>query len=360
MFLDPIKYNEQIEKKIANVISDFFYDNLYKGLMDIINVSNRVFNAKTTLLQDAIIRGDIYYQNGAFYSKRNKFSREIAKELERIGAKYSKWRKAYVISELKLNTEVLWAIQTEKARTDATVQALVEFLSVKYAELPKLSNEVFFGELVNKMFLDLQNRLYANAKKHKIEFITPKLDDFQLQEIYKNYVDNLHFWIKNFSEQEIIKMRETILQMVLDGKTTRTIAEYIQKRYNIVDKHKALFLARNENAIATTSYLKAKYQAEGFKYFRWHDSHDERVRTLHRKLGKKENNEFGINGTNIFAFDDPPIIYEQKKDGDVIRQDRGLPGETYNCRCTMSVYVDAQLYERMHNLYLQRQKSMVK
>ena len=181
----------------------------------------------------------------------------------------------------------------------------------------------------------------------------------KLQEIYKNYVDNLDFWIKSFSEQETVKMRETILQMVLDGKTTRTIAEYIQKRYG-VHKRKALFLARNENAIATTSYLKSKYQAEGFKYFRWHDSHDERVRVLHRELGAKENNKFGINGTNIFAFDDPPIIYEQKKDGVVIRQDRGLPGETYNCRCVMSAYVDAQLYERMHDLYLQRQKTMVK
>lgn len=351
MFLEPIKYNEHIEKKIANVISDFFYDNLYKGLMDIINVSNRVFNAKTTLLQEAIIRGDIYYQNGAFYSKRNKFSREIAKELERIGAKYSKWRKAYVISELKLNTEVLWAIQTEKARTDATVQALVEFLTVKYAELPKLSNEVFFGELVNKMFLDLQDRLYKNAHKHKIDFITPRLDDFQLQEIYKNYVDNLDFWIKSFSEQETIKMRETILQMVLDGKTTPTIADYIQKRYGIC-KRKALFLARNENAIATTSYLKSKYKAEGFKYFRWHDSHDERVRPHHRELGKKENNKFGINGSNIFELDNQPIINE--KTGQ-----RGLPGEDYNCRCIMSAYVDAQLYERLHNLYLQRQQAIV-
>ena len=352
MFLDPIKYNEHIEKEIANVISDFFYDNLYKGLMDIINVSNRVFNAKTTLLQDAIIRGDIYYQNGVFYSKRNKFSREIAKELERIGAKYSKWRKAYVISELKLNTEVLWAIQTEKTRTDATVQALVEFLTVKYAELPKLSNEVFFGELVNKMFLNLQDRLYKNAHKHKIDFITPRLDDFQMQEIYKNYVDNLEFWVKNFSEQEIIKMRETILQMVLDGKTTPTIADYIQQRLG-VNERKALFLARNENAIATASYLKAKYQAEGFKYFRWFTSNDERVRPHHKKLGLKINNEFGIDGKNIYAFENPPIINEKT-------EQRGLPGEDYNCRCVMSVYVDKELYKRKHDLYLQRQKSMVK
>lgn len=358
MFLEPIKYNEQIEKKIANKISSFLFDNLFKGIEDIINTSNKVYNARTTLLQEEIIKGNIYYQNGAFYSKRDRFSNAVAKELEKIGAKYSKWRKAYVISQDKLGMELLWAIDTEKARTEATVSAIVEFLTLKQVELPKLTDEIIFGELVNQMFLDLQKRLYDNAKKKKIALVSPMLDDFRLQEIHKNYVDNLHFWIKNFAETETVKMRETILQMVLDGKSTKTIANYIQQRYGI-NKRKALFLARNENAIATTSYLKAKYISEGFKYFRWHDSHDERVRELHRELGKKENNKYGINGTNIFAFDNPPVIYQQIKNGEIVREDRGLPAETYNCRCTMSVYVDKDLYNRLHDLYIQRQKAII-
>lgn len=358
MFLEPIKYNEKIEKEITQKISEFFYENLFKGLFDIINTSNRVFNAKTTLLQEEIIKGNIYYQNGAFYSKQNKFSNAVAVELEKIGAKYSKWRKAYVISVENLDAQILWAIQTEQARTDATVKALVEFLSFKALELPKLSEDLVFGEIVNTMFLDLQKRLYDNAKKKKIALITPKLDDFRLQEIHKNYVDNLHFWIKNFSEQETVKMRETLINMVLDGKSVKTIATYIQNRYG-VNKRKALFLARNENAIATASYLKAKYTNEGFKYFRWNDSHDERVRELHRELGAKENNKYGINGTNIFSFDNPPVIYEQKKNGVIVRQDRGLPGETYNCRCTMSVYIDKELFKRRNEIYKKQERLKV-
>lgn len=447
MFLDAIDYNKKIEKQIANIISEFFYENLFKGMFEIINISNRVYNAKTTLLQEEIIKGNIYYQDGAFYSKRNKFSNAVAVELEKIGAKYSKWRKAYVISVENLDAQILWAIQTEQARTDATVKALVEFLSFKALELPKLSEELVFGEIVNTMFLDLQKRLYDNAKKKKIALITPKLDDFRLQEIHKNYVDNLHFWIKGFSQQEISKMREDILQMVLEGKpvfgrklrpkkgkkpkgkkpkgtpetpqdtepkdetpkdegkpkdetpkedkpkdedkgkepklpkdkgkdtepkdeggkpketppqssNVNSIAEYIQNRLGVNDR-KALFLARNENAIATASYLKAKYTSEGFKYFRWNDSHDERVRELHRELGKKENNIHGINGTNIFSFDNPPVIYEQKKKGVIVRQDRGLPAETYNCRCTMSVYVDKELFKRRNEIYKKQERLKV-
>lgn len=347
MFLEPIKYNEKIEKEITQKITDFFYINLFKGIEDIINTSNKVYNARTTLLQEEIIKGNIYYQAGAFYSKRGKFSNAVALELEKIGAKYSKHRKAYVIAQNKLDMQLLWAIDTEKARTEATVNAIVEFLSVRYVEMPKLSDDIVFGEIVNQMFLDLQKRLYNNAKKHKIELVSPMLDDFRLQEIHKNYVDNLHFWVKNFTETEIVKMRETLLQMVIDGKSVNSIAEYIQKRYG-VNKRKALFLARNENAIATTSYLKAKYISEGFKYYRWHSSNDERVRPLHKELAKKENNQYGINGTNIFAFDNPPVIDERTGQ-------RGLPAETYNCRCVMSPYVDKDLFNRLNELYRQKQ-----
>ena len=351
MFLTPIDYNKRIEEKIANKISEFFHTELFKPIEDIIKVSNKVYNAQTSDLQNAIIKGQIYYQNNAFYSRSGRFSNKIAKELESIGAKYSKFRKAYVIEHYKLNADILWAVETEATRTKMTVEAILDLLLVKQAELPKLADNLIFGEIINQMFLDLQNKLFADAKKHKIALISFKLDDFRLQEIHKNYVDNLHFWIKNFTETEIVKMRQDLLQLVLDGKSTKTIAEYIQKRYGI-NKRKALFLARNENAIATSSYLIAQYKSNGFKYYRWHDSHDERVRKLHRELGQKENNKYGINGSNIFEFDNPPIIDERTGQ-------RGNPAETYNCRCTMSPYVDKDLFNRLHELY-NRQNQKVK
>lgn len=358
MFLTPIDYNKQIENKIAKIVSDFFHAELFKPIEDIIKVSNKVYNAQTSDLQNAIIKGQIYYQNNAFYSRSGRFSNKIAKELESIGAKYSKFRKAYVIEHYKLNADILWAVETEATRTKMTVEAILDLLLVKQAELPKLADNLIFGEIINQMFLDLQNKLYADAKKHKIALISPKLDDFRLQEIHKNYVDNLHFWIKSFTETETVKMRQDLLQLVLDGKSTKTIAEYIQKRYG-VNKRKALFLARNENAIATSSYLIAQYKNNGFKYYRWNDSHDERVRELHRELGKKENNKYGINGSNIFEFDNPPVIYQQEKNGVIVKQERGNAGQTYNCRCTMSPYVDKDLFNRLHELY-NRQNQKVK
>ena len=106
MFLTPIDYNKQIENKIASRISEWIYDNIFAGIFDILKISNRVYNANTDIIQNAIIQGKIYYQNGAFYSYTKRFNNEIARELENIGAKYSKYRKAYVISENKLPTNI--------------------------------------------------------------------------------------------------------------------------------------------------------------------------------------------------------------------------------------------------------------
>ena len=84
---------------------------------------------------------------------------------------------------------------------------------------------------------------------------------------------------------------------------------------------KAIFLARNETAIATTSYLMSKYQDEGFTHYKWKTNLDGRERLLHKELNGK-----------IFAFNDPPVIHIDKKTG---KEQRGLPSQTYNCRCLM-------------------------
>ena len=256
MFLTPIDYNKQIENKIASRISEWIYDNIFAGIFDILKISNRVYNANTDIIQNAIIQGKIYYQNGAFYSYTKRFNNEIARELENIGAKYSKYRKAYVISENKLPTNILWAIETEKTRTATTVRAIVEFLTMRLGAIN--TDSLIIDGFVNQLMLNLQKQVYKNAQAKRIELISPKLDDFTKNEITQNYINNLDFWIKNFTETEISKMRKDLSTMILDGKSTKFVSEYIQKRYDI-SKRKALFLARNESAIATTSYLIAKY-----------------------------------------------------------------------------------------------------
>lgn len=330
MQLKPIGYKKEYERVIANQIIIWLWSNIFKECFTILR-SKTVANASNKLIE-ALNAGLIYYQDGAFYSSRVKFSNEIAKELEGIGAKYSKYRKAYVIDKSKLPIETLWAIDTAKAVTAQKVSTIQAYLTYQLGRLGDLEKKLVFDEAVNQIMLDLQKRLYNNAKKQKIELITPKLTEFRRNEIAKRYTENLDFWIKDWLPQDIIKMRETVGQMAINGKSRKDIENYIVKEFG-KDQRKARFLARNESAIATTSYLQAKYKDEGFTHYKWITNLDGRERESHRELNGK-----------VFSFDNPPIIDERTGQ-------RGLPAETYNCRCLMSPVINKEFWNNRRQLY---------
>lgn len=330
MELKPIKYKKAYETVIANKIIIWLWNNIYKECFAILD-SQTVFNSADDV-RSALEQGLIYYQDGAFYSKTGRFSNKISQELERLGAKYSKYRRAFLLDKSKVPTEVLWAIDTIKAQTAQKVAVLQAFLTNQLTELGTEEKKLVFDTAVEAIMQDLQDRVYKNAKAKKIELITPKLTEFRKNVIAKRYTENLDFWIKNWSSDHIIEMRETVGKMVTDGKSLKTIGEYLHKEFGVDERH-AKFLARNESAIATTSYLAAKYEEEGFTNFKWITNIDGRERPLHKKLNDQ-----------IFAFNNPPIIDERTGE-------KGLPGQTYNCRCTFVPIVDKEWFENRRKLY---------
>lgn len=329
MFLKPITVKKAYIDLITSKITVWMYVNIFKGCFDILK-SSEVLN-DASIIREALQSGRIFYQDGAFYAK-SKFSNAVALELEKIGAKYVKSRKAYVIAKTSLPTDIIWAIDTVKATAYAKAMAINQFLLNQLSNMDSLLKKMVFDDAVNAIMKNLQDRVYANAKQHKIELITPKLDDFMQDEIAKRYTENLDFWIKNWTEDEIVRMRDEVSKMANVGKSVKTIQEYIQKEFGISQRH-AKFLARNESAIATTSYLAAKYEKEGFVRFRWHAIIDERTRDSHKEL----------NG-HIFRFDEPPII-------DTRTGQRGLPSQTYNCRCSFSPIIDGDFLKNRKKMF---------
>lgn len=332
-------YSITDEKRLSNAIAVWLWGNFFNETLNILNPAT-VVNDNDILL-NAIRTGVIYYQNGAFYSSKKTFSLQISKELRRIGAKYSKFRHAYLLSKEKLSNELLWAIQTNNARTVAKSLAIKEFLSNQLNNLNDLIKKLDIPSLVEEFMKNIQARTYALAQKHKIELISPKVDDFRANAVYKNYVESLDYNIKNWTQSEITNMREVVSQMALEGKGVKTIADYIQALYG-VSQRKALFLARNENAIATSEYLAAKYQEEGITSFKWKTNIDNRERPLHHDLHNK-----------IFRFDNPPIIDDRTGK-------RGLPAETYNCRCRLEPVVTKDWLENRRKIYNERHKLSIK
>lgn len=317
MTFKPIKPSKYFDDKIAKQIVNWEWLWYYKPILDILK-PNSVINEAESII-NALKSGLLYYQNGAFYSKNGRFSNRIAMELEKLGARYSKYGRCYRIAQNKLPNSLLWGIETTKAKVAADVLSIKKLLDFSLGNITEAIKSLKIVDVAKQMFLDLQERTINNFKKNKIQVIAPKMSDFRAKQLAENYTENLEFYIKKWQPEEIVKMREVVGQMAIDGESRITIANYIEKQFK-VSQRKAKFLARNESSIATTEYLSAKYQEEGFEEFEWVTNLDGRERKLHKELNGK-----------IFRFDDPPIIYIDEKKGIV---QRGLPGETYNCRCT--------------------------
>lgn len=328
MELKPIKYNKRYDDLITKEIIFWFWENIFKECFAILK-NNTVYNDNNIIIS-AIQRGLIYYKDGVFYSKSGRFSSQLSIELEKLGAKFSKFRGGYILDKSKIPTDIISSIEINKVNLLSKIDAIKLFLTQQLNTLK--SKKIVFDDIVNKIMLNLQERVYKNAKEHKIELITPKLDDFRENEIAERYTNNLDFWIKNWTEENIIKMREKVGKMAINGQSQKDVIQYLMKEFE-VSKRKAEFLARNETAIATTSYLQAKYKEEGFTHFKWHTNIDGRERPLHRKLNNM-----------VFSFDNPPIIDERTGQ-------RGLPGETYNCRCTFSPVVTKEFWQNRRKLF---------
>ena len=166
----------------------------------------------------------------------------------------------------------------------------------------------------------------------------------------------MKFWVKKWKAKEIIKMRRDVLEMVQGGARIETIKKYFMKEWKVAE-NKAAFLARNESEIASAVLKAVHYQQQGCTHFFWLKSVSREKRELHLEYAKEKGNKYGIGGTNIFSYDNPPIIEELKirkgkKQYDVIpapNGKRGLPGQTYNCQCN-------QLGVKDINFYVNRRK----
>lgn len=313
MAFKPIKPLQYFDNKIAKDIIEWEWQWFYKPIFDILK-PDYVVNDNNAIFE-ALKAGVIYYQNGGFYSKTGRFSNKLSLELEKIGARYSRYGRCYRIAQDKLPNNLLWTIETINARTYSKALLIKQVMDKAIGSLDDAIKNLKLKDVAEEMILDVEKRVYENFKANKIETITPKMSDAVAKQFSEEYTDSIKFDIKNRDPEEIIKMREVVGQMALDGKSQITIRQYIENRWK-VKQQKAKFLARNESKLAVTEYLKAKYQNEGSQEFQWVANLDERVREDHKELNGR-----------TFRYDDPPII--DKKTGR-----RGLPGEDYGCRCT--------------------------
>jgi SPP1 gp7 family putative phage head morphogenesis protein len=309
---------------IEKALFSYLWEGIYKPMFDLIQTKPKAINSDNTIIE-ALKNGNIYYFEGGFKAKK-KFTNAQSLQLEQWGAKWDKWQKMYRIPFNKLPESVLVALSENKIMTENKINAIQDFLREVQSNMPYIIESMLFNEEIVTILDDAGQEIQKTVKH--LNVIEPDLSVQQKQQIAQAYTNNIQqYMIKDFAEDRIPLMRQRIMEATLKGYRLDKVEKILQQEFGFM-ANKARFLAFNETNIMLAEFKRVQYQKMGFNKFVWQTRADSRVRDLHRHL----------NGT-VWRYDDPPVIDE--KTGQ-----KGLPGETFNCRCVALPYSDNSLFDR--------------
>lgn len=332
--LKPINYSKENENELKDKLNNFFETLIYKPLNDVLNeynaFLNQISNSEASLIR-AIQEGKITFENTGFKSnfKGNKFPARISNTLSKLGAVYNKKSKIFQISIFNLPRDIQEAIEKSVIDNVFLTNSLNQALN-------KASDPINFETKFNqaqfeKSYQDLMNdvlsQLKQNANPKELKDITIpfELNEEQQKQIAINYTNNLKLNVKDFTDKQIIELRQLVEENTRAGYRPEVLAKKIQERFEVA-KNKADFLASQETRLLTSQYTMLKYTEGGIvNRFKWGRSFSKIPDKYHETLYDK-----------IYSFDDLPIINEET-------QERGLPGQRYNCKCRIIPVIEELL-----------------
>lgn len=303
--LKPVEENRTQEEIIFRKIHEYFDDLLFAFLEEVIK--EPLENA--TDINWYLRRGYLIYEKGYFIPRR-KLPNKISRDLEKLGAKWSKSKKAYFLKPQKVPVDISQTIAQVNIHNQDKVERIEKYLQGVEENLPVIKLD--FDKEVVKIGTLLDKQLKESLGR--INIIPANMTDFQKTEIAQKYTNNLNYYIKKWTGKEIVKLREDIQQYIMQGYRASSLEELVQKHKGI-SARKAKFLARQETKLLVAQYRENRFKEYGVTQYRWQTILDGRERDLHRDL----------NGQRFF-WTEPPII-------DARTGERGNPGQAYNCRC---------------------------
>jgi SPP1 gp7 family putative phage head morphogenesis protein len=114
--------------------------------------------------------------------------------------------------------------------------------------------------------------------------------------------------ITSIQEQSLLSLQQAVVQTVMTGSSTKTLAKKIEATYGTTKK-RARFIAEDQISKLQGALTQHRQTSFGIDRYRWETAMDDKVRPSHRsKQGR------------VFRWDDPPA-------------DTGHPGFDYHCRC---------------------------
>lgn len=309
------KYFAGIERDIQAIFDREFYIPLFRIIRERAP-AHEVRNAGMGALFNAISNGFVWYENGQF---KGRFSAAISRELVRLGAVYNVKAGSWSLAADRVPVEIKFAQASADGRYESMRTQILDRLDNMEMSPDVRLIQQSYEKTISQMELDFSKTLPKDnetgdstaALRLTIEAV---LTEAQKQRIAGEWAENLDLYIKHWTDDNILKLRQRVQSHALTGGRSQGLLKELQENYG-VSQRKAKFLARQETGLLMSKFQETRYADIGISDYRWSDAHDKRVRHDHHELNGK-----------IFSFKNPPVT--NRKTGA-----RNNPGEDFNCRC---------------------------
>lgn len=316
-------YFTGIEAEINRLFSDIMYAPLLRILrMERREVERELKNSRDPL-RDAITEGIIWYEDGQF---RGRFNARTSAAIIRLGGVFNVKTRTYSLPKSKVPADLKMAQVHADSRYELMRGMMLDALDnmdPESVDLISKAHDIYYKTIEN-MDIDFKetlpkkdNKPVDNPFSQANIIVEPKLTADQRSVISRDWGKNLDLYIKSWTDDNILKLREQIQPHVMAGGRAEGLQKVIVENYG-VSQRKAKFLARQETGLLMAKYKETKYTGMGIQKYRWSDAHDKRVRHDHHELNGK-----------IFRYDSPPITCTKGKNAGA----RNNPGQDFGCRC---------------------------
>lgn len=300
-------YYDLVEKTLNNFWEFLFYNPI--KIIGKKNIAMILNDANFSILRDALMRGKVQFNDGVFSGL---FNSRMVKELKKMGARFIKRTGNYAIDPKTIPMSIQSTIAISKTKFENLNKDILDYLDgIDEDTIEEAINKLNLEQDYTKVISDLDKEYLGSIKNIAINpNITPEI----ATNLRNNYTENMELYIKNWTEENIIKLREKVYENSLDGFRAENLIKIIQKNKGVSER-KAKFLAKQETSLLTAQYRAERYTSVGVTKYKW------RIRGVRTRPDHKALND------KIFRFDDPPIT-NKKTDA------RNNPGEDFNCFCT--------------------------
>lgn len=314
--LRPVRESRDDFDQLEKAILELLRKEIYAPVMAEIGAPQKVITNARSALEEGIRSGRIEYNDGGFTGK---FSASSSKELRALGAKWDAKSAGWKLAQQNVPPDIANALASGMSRFSAMLKRIDTLLSKKLPEkiAEKLNAAKFFDSSLWKTNKDFEESV------RKVT-VSPKLTDQTRKAIAEDWQTNMRRYVKDFSEEQIKKLRKDVEINVLAGNRYESLISKIQDSYS-TSHSKAKFLARQETSLMMATFKKTRYEQAGINQYKWRSvvgSAKHPVRPQHKHLAEKSDK-----GT-LYKWSEPPNTAEPNEPAR-----HNNPGEDYNCRC---------------------------